>query len=101
MNIARLEALEKQITHLIQAFIRIKEENTHLTQRLAQLQQMLHDQQYSLERWQSDQEELASLRTITQTLQQERELIRNKLEELLVIVERLEKFSHTPSDSRV
>src|SRR6266704_1590901 len=99
MDIARLEALEKQITHLIQAFIRIKEENTHLTQRLAQLQQMLHDQQYSLERWQADQEELAALRTVTQTLQQERELIRNKLEELLVIVERLEKFSHTPSDS--
>jgi len=63
MDIARLEALEKQITHLIQAFIRIKEENTHLMQRLAQLQQMLHDQQHSLERWQSDQEELASLRT--------------------------------------
>ena len=101
MDIARLEALEKQITHLIQAFIRIKEENTHLTQRLAQLQQMLHDQQHSLERWQSEQEELASLRTATQTLQQERELIRNKLEELLVIIERLERFSPTPSDSRV
>ena len=101
MDIARLEALEKQITHLIQAFIRIKEENTHLTQRLAQLQQMLHDQQHSLERWQSDQEELASLRTATQTLQQERELIRNKLEELLVIIERLERFSPTPSDARV
>jgi len=101
MDIARLEALEKQITHLIQAFIRIKEENTHLTQRLAQLQQMLHDQQHSLEPWQSDQVELASLRTATQTLQQERELIRSKLEELLVIIERLEGFSHTPSDSRV
>jgi len=101
MDIARLEALEKQITHLIQACIRVKEENTHLTQRLAQLQQMLHDQQHSLERWQSDQEELASLRTATQTLQQERELIRNKLEELLVIIERLERFSHTSSDSRV
>src|SRR6266516_4374111 len=101
MDIARLEALEKQITDLIQAFIRIKEENTHLTQRLAQLQQMLHDQQHSLERWQSDQVELASLRTATQTLQQERELIRSKLEELLVIIERLEGFSHTPSDSRV
>ena len=95
MDIARLEALEKQITHLIQAFIRIKEDNTHLTQRLAQLQQMLHDQQHSLERWQSDQEELTSLRITTQTLQQERGLIRNKLEELLVIVERLERFSHT------
>src|SRR4029453_9285990 len=101
MDRARLEALEKQITHLIQAFLRVKEENTHLTQRLAQLQQMLHDQQHSLERWQSEQEELASLRTVTQTLQQERELIRHKLEELLVIVERLERFSHTPSDSRV
>src|SRR2546421_12479910 len=101
MDIAKLEALEKKNTHLIQAFIPNKEENTHLMQRLGQLQQMLNDQQPSLERWQSDQEELASLRTVTQTLQQERELIRNKLEELLVIVERLEKFSHTPSDSRV
>ena len=100
MDIVRLEALEKQITHLIHAFRRIKEENTHLTQRLAQLQQMLHDQQHTLERWQADQEELASLRTVTQTLQQERELIRTKLEELLVIVERLERFSHTPSDAR-
>jgi chromosome segregation ATPase len=101
MDIARLEALERQIAQLIQAFIRIKEENTHLTQRLARFQQMLHDQQYNLERWQSDQAELASLRTITQTLQQERELIRIRLEELLVIVKRLERFSHTPSDSRV
>jgi predicted nucleic acid-binding Zn-ribbon protein len=101
MDIARLEALEKQITQLIQAFVRIKEENIHLTQRLAQLQQMVHDQQHSLERWQSDQEQLVSLRTVNQTLQQERGLIRNKLEELLVIVERLEGFSPTPSDSRV
>ena len=101
MDIARLEALERQIAQLIQTFIRIKEENTHLTQRLAQFQQMLHDQQHSPERWQSDQEELASLRTVTQTLQQERELVRTKLEELLVIIERLESFSHTPSDSRV
>jgi predicted nuclease with TOPRIM domain len=101
MDIARLEALERQITHLIQAFIRIKEENTHLTQRLAQLQQMFHDQQHSLERWQSEQEELASLRRLTQTLQQERELIRTKLEELLGVVERLERVSSTPSDARV
>ena len=93
--------MERQIAQLIQAFIQIKEENTHLTQRLAQCQQMLHDQQYSLEHWQSDQAELASLRTLTQTLQQERELIRIRLEDLLVIVKRLERFSHTPSASRV
>jgi chromosome segregation ATPase len=101
MDIARLEALEREIAQLIQAFIRIKEENTHLMQRLAQLQQMVHDQQHNLERWQSDQEELTSLRTVIQTLQQERKLIRTRLEEVLVIVERLERFSHTPSDSRV
>ena len=74
MDTAKLEALEIQIAQLLQAFIRSKEENTHLAQRLAQLQQMLHDQQHSLERWQADQEELASLRTLTQALQREREL---------------------------
>jgi molecular chaperone GrpE (heat shock protein) len=101
MDTAKLEALEIQIAHLLQAFIRGKEENTQLTQRLAQLQQMLHDQQHSLERWQADQEELAALRTLTQALQQERALIRSKLEELLVVIERLEGFSQVPSDSRV
>ena len=100
MDTAKLEALEIQIAQLLQAFIRSKEENTQHTQRLAQLQQMLHDQQHSLERWQSDQDELASLRTLTQTLQRERQLIRNKLEELLVVIERLEGFSHVPSDSQ-
>ena len=100
MDTAKLEALEIQIAQLLQAFTQSKEENTQLTQRLAQLQQMLHDQQHSLERWQSDQDELASLRTLTQTLQRERELIRNKLEELLVVIERLEGFSHVPSDSQ-
>jgi predicted nucleic acid-binding Zn-ribbon protein len=101
MDTVKLEALEIQLVDLLQAFVRGKEENAQLTQRLAQLQQMLHDQQHSLERWQADQEELASLRTLTQALQQERELIRSKLEELLVVIERLEGFSHVPSDSRV
>jgi predicted nucleic acid-binding Zn-ribbon protein len=101
MDTAKLEALEIQIAQLIQAFRQSKEDNTQLTQRLAQFQQMLHDQQHSLERWQSDQEELASLRTLTQALQRERELIRSRLEELLGVIERLEGFSHVPSDSRV
>jgi predicted nucleic acid-binding Zn-ribbon protein len=101
MDTAKLEALEIQITHLLQAFMRGKEENAQLTQSLAQLQQMLRDQQHSLERWQADQAELASLRTLTQALQQERGLIRSKLEELLVVIERLEGFSHVPSDSLV
>jgi molecular chaperone GrpE (heat shock protein) len=101
MDTVKLEALEIQIAQLLQAFIRGKEENAQMGQRLAQLQQMLHDQQHSLERWQADQEELASLRTRTQALQRERELIRSRLEELLVVIERLEGFSHVPSDSQV
>ena len=101
MDTDRLEALEKQITQLIQAFIRVKEENTRLTQSLVQFQQTLHEQQHSLERWQSAQEELIHLRTVTQTLQQEREFMRGRLEEMLAAIERLEKFSHVPSDSQV
>jgi hypothetical protein len=34
-------------------------------------------------------------------LQRERELIRSRLEDLLVVIERLEGFSHVPSDSQV
>jgi len=101
MDTAKLEALEIQIAQLVQAFIRGKEENTQLRQRLVQLQQMLHDQQHSLERWQADQDELTALRALTQAVQRERELIRSRLEELLVVIERLEGFSRVPSDSQV
>ncbi len=101
MDTERLEALERQITRLIQAFIQVKEENTRLTQSLVQCQQTLHEQRPALERWQSAQEELTSLRTVTQTLQQEREFIHDRLAEMLAAVERLEAFSHVSSDSQV
>jgi len=99
MDTERLEALESQIIRLIQAFTQIKEENTHLTQSFLQCQQTLHEQHHGLEHWQSAQEELIYLRTVTQTLQQERQLIRDRLEEMLAAIERLEAFSHVPSDS--
>jgi len=99
MDTERLEALESQIIRLIQAFTQVKEENTRLTQSFLQCQQTLHEQHHSLEHWQSVQEELISLRTITQTLQQERQLIHDRLEEMLAAIERLEAFSHMPSDS--
>lgn len=101
MDTARLEALERQITQLIQAFTRVKEDNTRLTESLVQFQQTLHEPQHSLERWQSAQEELIRLRTVTQALQQERELMRGRLEEMLVAIERLEGFPHVPSDAQV
>ena len=101
MDTDRLEALERQITRLIQAFTRVKEENTCLMQSLVQFQQTVYEQQHSLERWQSAQEELTYLRTVTQTLQQEREFIRDRLEEMLAAVERLEGFSYAPRDAQI
>jgi len=99
MDTERLEVLESQIIRLIQAFTQVKEENTRLTQSFLQCQQTLHEQHHSLERCQSAQEEIISLRTVIQTLQKERKLIRDRLEEMLAAIERLEAFSHVPSDS--
>ena len=101
MDTAQLEALERHIAQLIQTFTRVKEDNTRLAQHLVQLQQTVDEPQHTLEHWQSAQAELTRLRTVTQALQRERELIREKLEEMLVAIERLEGLSHAPSDSKV
>lgn len=101
MDTARLEALEGHIAQLVQAFIRVKEDNALLAQRLVQVQQTLDEQQRTLEHWQSAQEELHRLRTVVQALHRERELIREKLAEMLVGIERLEGRSQVPSDSKV
>src|SRR5262245_30721038 len=101
METEKLEALESYIAQLIQAFTRVKEDNTRLAQNLAQLQQTVSESQQTLEHWQSAQEELTHLRTVTQALQKERELIREKLAEMLVAIERLEGRVPVPSDSRV
>ena len=101
MDAEKLAALERYITHLIQAFTRVKEDNQHLMQRLAQLQQTVHAQQHDLEHWQSAQEELTHLRAVTQAMQRERDLICARLAEMLVAIERLERLSHVPSDSQV
>ena len=101
MDTERLGALERHIAKLVQAFTRVKEENTCLTQHLVQLQQTLDEQQRTLEQWQSAQEELTRLRTVAQVLRRERELIREKLAEMLVALERLEGLSSVPSDSKV
>ena len=101
MDTARLEALEKHIAQLVQAFTRVKEENQSLTQHCVQLQRTLDEQQRTLEQWQAAQEELTRLRTVTQVLRRERELIREKLAEMLVALERLEGLSSVPRDSQV
>ena len=101
MDTAKLDALESYIAQLIHTFARVKAENTRLAQHLVQLQQTLDEQQRTLEHWQAAQEELTRLRTVTQALQQERELIRAKLEEMLVAIERLEGLSPVSRDAQV
>ena len=99
MDTHRHEALESHIVQLVQAFTQVKEENARLTQSFLQCQQTLHEQHHSLEHWQSAQQEIISLRKVTQTLQQERQLIRARLEEMLAAIERLEAFSQVSRDS--
>ena len=101
MDTERLEALEGHVVRLVRAFTRVKADNEYLTQSLVQLRQTLHEQQRTLERWQSDHEELGHLQTMTQALQKEREFIRESLEEMLVAVTRLEGLSHVPGGSQV
>lgn len=101
MDIEKLEALERYITQLSQAFIQVKAENTRLAQSLTQLQHTLHEQQCTLERWPSAQAELTRLHTVTQALQREREVIRARLAEVLVAIERIERLAHVPGDSQM
>jgi predicted RNase H-like nuclease (RuvC/YqgF family) len=101
MDTEKLEALERHIAQLIQAFTRVKEDNTRLAQHLSQLQQTVDEPQRALAHLQATQQEVTQLRTVIQALQREREFIRGKLEEMLVAIERLEGLSHVPSDSKI
>jgi predicted RNase H-like nuclease (RuvC/YqgF family) len=90
MDSDRLEALEKYVVHLVEAFTHLQEENKDLRHRLSQLQQTVNVQKQRLDRLQPERDELIQFRTMIQSLQRERELIRKKLEEMLVTVEQLE-----------
>jgi predicted RNase H-like nuclease (RuvC/YqgF family) len=93
MDSDRLEVLEKHITNLIEAFASLKEENKTLQQRVGQLQTAANSQKRELERLQPERDELLKFRTMVHNLRQEREIIRQKLEVMLVTIERLEGFA--------
>jgi predicted RNase H-like nuclease (RuvC/YqgF family) len=95
MDIDRLEALEKYVANLVDAFVHLKEENKNLNQRIGHLQYSVNVQKQQLERLQPERDELLQFRTMIQSLQREREIIRKKLEEMLTTIERLEGFSQT------
>ncbi|MBM3223063.1 MAG: hypothetical protein FJZ47_04570 [Candidatus Tectomicrobia bacterium] len=90
MDTTRLDRLEQQIGQLLQAFQQLKEENRRLTQCMAQAQQSMDDQQEQLAARQAEQQELHHLRTMNEQLQRERLFMRDRLEEMLVAIERLE-----------
>ena len=95
MDIDRLEALEKHVATLVQAFVNLKEENKNLLHKVGQLQHTVNVQKQQLERLQPERDELLQFRAIIQNLQREREIIRKKLEEMLITIERLEGFPQT------
>lgn len=100
MNIAQFETLEAHVVSLVEAFVRVKEENEQLNRNVKRLQDTLDAQQQELARLRPDQEELAHLRTVMQTLQEERDVIRQKLEQMLVTIEWLEERSRVESETK-
>lgn len=99
MDPMRLEVLEECVQQLLTTLTRMKAERTHLTQQLAHLQHVLHEQQQIVASWEAVQQELRDQRTVIYTLQQEREIIRTKLEVILGTVERLEEISSHVGES--
>jgi predicted nucleic acid-binding Zn-ribbon protein len=90
MDIARLEELESHIIRLVEAHVRMKEENAQLCQKVQEHQRLLEMQEEELARLRPEQEELTALRQVMQTMQRERSAIRHKLEQMLVTIEWLE-----------
>lgn len=100
MDMARFESLETHVVNLVEAYARVKEENKELGQRVEQLQDALDAQQEELARLRPGQQELAHLRTVMQTMQQERHAIREKLEQMLGTIEWLEGRSHVDESTK-
>ena len=101
MDIKRFETLEAYVVSLVEAFARVKEENQRLSQDVKQLRDTLHAQQKELERLQPEQEELTQLRAVMQTMQREREVIRQKLEQMLLTIEWLEGHAHADGGTKM
>lgn len=93
MDTMKLDMLEQYVQQLLALLAQVKEDNVRLTQNTVKLQQALQEQQHLVVSWEAAQTELRDLRTVTNTLRQERGLIRTKLEAILEAVEHLEEMS--------
>jgi predicted nucleic acid-binding Zn-ribbon protein len=100
MDREKFEHLETHVVQLVEAFVRVQEENKRLHQDVKQLQAALHAQQKELERFRPDQEELTHLRAVMQTFLQERGVIRQKLEQMLGTIEWIEGHARVNSETK-
>jgi DNA integrity scanning protein DisA with diadenylate cyclase activity len=100
MDIARLETLEAHIVSLVQAYACTKEKNKQLCQNVQELEDALLVQEQELARLRPEQKELIALRDVMQTLQRERGVIRQKLEQMLTTIEWIESHTWSSSDTK-
>ena len=99
MDLARFEVLETHVTQLVRTCARIKVENTELEQQVAHLQQTLSAQQLELEHLRHERDALLPLQSQMTALQQEREVIKQKLQLMLSTIEWLEERMHPDGDA--
>jgi predicted RNase H-like nuclease (RuvC/YqgF family) len=101
MDLTRFELLETCITHLLHDVDRVRAENTQLRQHVHDLQKQLSDQQKTLVQLQREREEWLPMRTTLQAMQQERELIQQKLQHMLATIEWLEAHIGAENDTKL
>lgn len=90
MDLTRFELLETCMIHLLRDVEQVRTENIELHQRVYDLQTELSGQQSTLERLQREREAWLPMRSTLQAMQQERELIQQKLQHMLATIEWLE-----------
>lgn len=101
MDLARFEVLETYVTTLVSTCARLREENQDLNRSVRQLQQALSVRQREVEQLRSEREELLQLRTKMQRLEQERDIIQQKLQQMLATIEWLEERTRLDGDGQV
>jgi hypothetical protein len=100
MDLARYELLETHVIRLIQAFERVKSENHRLAQQADHLQHTVSSQQQELERLQRERDHWLQLRAKINVLQQERGIIQQKLQQMLLTIEWLEERTRIEDDAQ-
>ncbi len=107
MDLARFEVLETRIKSLAESFEQAQVENRqlrqqigHLQQTIATQQQTLATQQQTLEQVQRERDDLSQLGETLNILRQEREVIQQKLRQMLATIEWIEEHTTLSGEAR-